>query len=197
MPDVVLREVRARSRGVWAYPINEVIIVDFGANRALLPSDVERHRGVFAAADVVISQLEIPPETAAAAMRIGRESGVITILNPEPLRPIGDDAWEKIDIVTPNEIEARMIVGQSAGEPDSHEEVAKQIVEKGVGSVVMTLDERGAYVCSSSFTGMVPGRSVDTVDTTGAGDAFAAPIATAPAEGATLRGATALSLSAR
>ena len=40
---------------------------------------------------------------------------------------------------------------------------------------------------SPSFTGLVPGRSVNAVDTTGAGDAFAAALATALAEGSDLR----------
>ena len=55
--------------------------------------------------------------------------------------------------------------------------------------MVMTLGAEGAFIASDSFTGAVPGQPVDVVDTTGAGDAFAAAITTALAEGAELRNA--------
>ena len=88
-------------------------------------------------AAVVLAQLEIPPETAAAAMRLGRERGAITILNPAPYQPIEDGAWRNIDIVTPNETEAHLILGLPQDEPLPPEELAVRIAGTGVRSVVL------------------------------------------------------------
>ena len=164
------------------------IAVDFGANRALQPADVEAHREIIQASDAVVVQMEIPPEAAMATMRVGRECGVITVLNPAPYQPI-ESGWENVDVVTPNESEARLILGLAPDSDARPEDLADGIREKGVGMAVMTLGAEGAFVASDSFTGAVPGRPVDVVDTTGAGDAFAAAITTALAEGAELRDA--------
>lgn len=165
-----------------------LITVDFGANRALLPANVEAHRDVIQASKAVVVQMEIPPETAMSAMRVGRECGVITVLNPAPYQPI-DSGWENVDVVTPNQTESRMILGLAPDSEARPEELAESIRDRGVTAVVMTLGADGAYVASDSFTGAVPGRKVDVEDTTGAGDAFAAAITTALAEGAELRDA--------
>ena len=164
------------------------IAVDFGANRALHPTDVEAHREIIQASDGVLVQMEIPPETAMAAMRVGRECGVITVLNPAPYQPT-ESGWENVDVITPNQSEARLILGLAPDSDAQPRDLADGIREKGVGAVVMTLGAEGAFIASDSFTGAVPGQPVDVVDTTGAGDAFAAAITTALAEGAELRDA--------
>ena len=47
----------------------------------------------------------------------------------------------------------------------------------------MTLGSKGVFLRSASFTGVVPAPAVEVVDTTGAGDAFAAGLATGISEG--------------
>src|SRR5208283_2635124 len=58
---------------------------------------------------------------------------------------------------------------------------------KGPKAVVVTLGERGAFVADDHGTEMVPGRPVQAVDTSGAGDSFAASLAVALGEGRSLR----------
>jgi ribokinase len=165
-----------------------LISVDSGSNRALLPTDVENQKQLLSNSRVVLTQMEIPAETAMAAMRVGRESGTTTILNPAPYQHI-EDGWENVDIVTPNETEARLITGKPPNQPAEPALLARSIMDKGVGSVVLTLGAAGAFVMSPSFTGLVPGRKVSAIDTTGAGDAFAGALATATAEGRDLESA--------
>src|SRR5439155_21075850 len=64
---------------------NSIIIVT-GANDLLSSDDLERARPAIAAADVLVCQLELPVETSLAALRIAREEGARTILNPAPAR---------------------------------------------------------------------------------------------------------------
>jgi ribokinase len=173
-----------------------LIVVDFGANRALSPQDVRNAADRIGAASVVMTQLEIEPETAAEAMRVGKEKGATTILNPAPYRAFPASAWQHVDIVTPNATEARLIIGlpvNAAAEPES---LAERIRALGVSNVVITLGSRGAYVLSAGFTGLVSGWPVNATDTTGAGDTFAGALAVAISEKRPLREAVSFAAAA-
>ena len=56
-----------------------------------------------------------------------------------------------------------------------------------VSVVVLTMGARGALVVEAASVVHVPARKVEAVDTTGAGDAFAAALAVFAAEGQSLR----------
>src|SRR5437764_9341659 len=81
---------------------DNAIAVDLGANRLLAPADVDQAEDVIAGADVVLAQLEIPPETALRAALVACRHGVRTILNPAPAQPLPADGLRHVDIVTPN-----------------------------------------------------------------------------------------------
>jgi ribokinase len=136
---------------------NRIAIVP-GALEHLRPEHIDEYARRIADADVLLVQLEIPLETALHALEVGRRLGTTTILNPAPAppRPIVPAA----DYLTPNETEA-------------------PAVERGHGTLVVTLGERGARIGDER----VPAFPARAVDTTGAGDAFAAAFAVALAEG--------------
>jgi ribokinase len=60
------------------------------------------------------------------------------------------------------------------------------LLYKGVKHTVMTLGEQGAMVVTATSMVLIPAIEVRAVDTTGAGDAFNAGLATALASGASL-----------
>jgi ribokinase len=161
------------------------IIVFPGANDRLDAAAVEAVD--LADASVMLTQLEIPGEAAGAAMRVGRAAGLTTILNPAPVRPLPDAVLADVDIVTPNESEARVLTGRDPGAAVDELELCAELRARGVGTVVMTLGARGALISGDGEPVLVPAPSVDVVDTTGAGDAFAGTLA------ATLAGGGALS----
>jgi ribokinase len=136
---------------------NRIAIVP-GALERLAAEDVDGFARRIADADVLLVQLEIPLETALHALEVGRHAGTTTILNPAPAppRPIAPAA----EYLTPNETEAPS-------------------VERAQGTLVLTLGERGARI-GDEHVAAFPARAVDT---TGAGDAFAAAFAVALAEG--------------
>jgi len=136
---------------------NRIAIVP-GALGTLTRAHVDGFRQQIAAADVLLVQLEIPLDTALYALEVGRELGVTTILNPAPApeQPIAPD----VDYVTPNETELRAVEGAS-------------------GTLVVTLGEQGARLGDEHVAAF----PANVVDTTGAGDAFAAAFAVALAEG--------------
>ncbi len=55
-----------------------------GSNGEVTPASIERHEAALAAADVVVCQLETPPETVKAALETARRMGKTVILNPAP-----------------------------------------------------------------------------------------------------------------
>jgi sugar/nucleoside kinase (ribokinase family) len=72
---------------------------------------------------------------------------------------------------------------------DDFEKAATKLKDRGAQNVVIKLGSKGCYALSESYTGVVPGLNVDVIDTTGAGDAFAAGLIAAFSKGADLKSA--------
>ena len=170
------------------------ITLDPGANEQLSAADVAKSETALRSSAVVLTQLEIPLEAAAAALERGRAYGAVTILNPAPVRPLPGRVLRLVDVLTPNEVEAKGLTGRPPDAVVPPEEVGRQLVEAGVRQVVMTLGEKGALVVTNLTCRHFPALAVPAVDTTGAGDAFSAGVATALAFGATLEAAVELGI---
>jgi sugar/nucleoside kinase (ribokinase family) len=100
--------------------------------------------------------------------------------NREKLRDL-PGVWRHIDILFANAEEAGFLC-----ESSTIEAMAREIRASGVGCVIIKTGAAGCYVDSVAFTGAVPGCvSRACVDTTGAGDTFAAAYLFAHAAGRT------------
>jgi ribokinase len=165
------------------------ITIDPGANELLTASDISRCHAALDSAKVVLTQLEIPVVAAEAAMANGRERGAVTILNPAPVRPLPRSLLQLVDILTPNQTEANVLAGRNPNSPLPPEDAARELIRSGVKQVIMTLGEKGALIVTESSFTHLPAIPVSAVDTTGAGDAFNAGLATALAHGAALEAA--------
>jgi ribokinase len=165
------------------------IVVDPGANNRLTRQAVLEGEQALASAQVILAQLEIPTEAADAAMEAGRACGAITILNPAPAHPLSPETLEKVSVVTPNETEAKVMLGHDPHAAIPPEKLAREIMELGARQVVVTLGGRGALIVTESFEAHVPAIDVPAVDTTGAGDAFNAGLAVALGNGSDLESA--------
>jgi ribokinase len=161
-----------------------IIAIVPGANSHLSPEEVARGRDRIKKADVLLTNFEIPLETSLDALKTAKGYGVTTILNPAPAptEPVNEEVFSYVDILTPNETEARGLLGKLE-ESMAIEESARELLQKGVGTVVMTLGEKGAFYMNSGEQEHVSAFSVDTIDATGAGDAFNGALAVSIAEG--------------
>ncbi|HKW67116.1 MAG TPA: ribokinase [Terriglobales bacterium] len=162
------------------------IVLDPGANERLSAADVSKCEAAFSSPAVVLTQLEIPVDAAEAALKQGRTCRAITILNPAPVRPLPSRVLQLVDVLTPNEVEAKVLTGRGPDDKAPPEEIARELISAGVKNVIITLGENGALLVTESATERFPALAVRAVDTTGAGDAFNAGLATALAWGATL-----------
>jgi ribokinase len=161
------------------------IVVASGANYALAAADVEAMRKVFHGAGLALFQLETPLDTVAAALRLAREEGLRTMLDPAPAQPLPAELLACVDILTPNENEARMLLGRPPARvaPGDAPELAAALRKLGVGSVVLKLGDRGSYYSGDIGSFHAPAFPVEVRDSTAAGDTFNAALAVALAEG--------------
>ena len=158
------------------------ISVASGANARLSPQDIEEAAGSFAAADIVLLQLESPLETVEAAARMAKERGVPVVLNPAPARPLDDALLAAVSVLTPNEPEAGTLAGFEVRDEADAKRAAARLRARGPGLVVVTMGNRGVYALGNGFEGMMPAFDVAAVDTTAAGDVFNGALAVALAE---------------
>jgi ribokinase len=160
------------------------IVVAAGANGGLTPSDVET---ALAAADggYLLLQLETPLDTVAAAAAIGRRRGMTVILDPAPARALPASLLACVDILTPNESEALVLLGrrEAAVSLEEAPDVALALRGLGVGTAILKLGEHGAFLSSASTQQHFAAPRVDVVDATAAGDTFNGALAVALAEG--------------
>ena len=159
------------------------IAVASGANGRLSPADVNSAKKVIAGAKVLVLQLEIPLQTVLAAARISAAAGACVILNPAPARSLPDDLLRHISILTPNETEAELLTGIKVNNDSAAARAAAALRARGVGTVILTLAARGAFIANERGMKRVPGFKVRAVDTTAAGDVFNGALAVALAEG--------------
>lgn len=168
-----------------------LIVVDMGANKLFSPADVSAHASVLKQGKVALAQLEIPLETALFGLKTAKAAGLTTILNPAPAQNLTGWDLSCVDIVTPNESEARVALGLDPADPISLEAIAQRLLATGCGAVLMTLGEKGVAGFTPEGDFRLLPFAVEVVDSNGAGDSFNAALAVGLAEGKSLKEAAA------
>ena len=160
------------------------IIICPGVAATISPDDIEAEAELIRSASVFVTQLEQPMPAAMRALEIAKDAGVATILNPAPAAELPEGMLELCDYVTPNESEAQGITGIPVSTPADAERAAEAFLERGVGSAVITLGEKGAlYRGANGAEHVAAFDAGPVVETTGAGDAFNGGFAVALARG--------------
>ena len=120
------------------------------------------------------------------ALSRARQLGCLTSMNPcwdlsGRWLSLIEQALRYVDYFYPNQEEGEQLTGES--EPEG---IAGRLRSLGVGTVVVKLGARGCYVETRGEAFISPGFAVHPVDTTGAGDCFAAAFLAAICRGSTL-----------
>lgn len=153
------------------------IVTASGANGYLSAEMVLHQNAILESADVVMCQLEVPMEATISALQRAAELGRTTILNPSPMNSEFPWGQVPIDFLIVNEREAAALLGyfvESTGEAAT---IRSQMADLGVSTLIVTRGKEHTFMFSSHQALKVPPPTVEAVDTTGAGDAFAGAFA--------------------
>jgi len=146
-----------------------------GVNVRLLPEEISRE---YVAGSRLLhvsgySLVRAPQcDAALTAMKYAKEANVRISLDPSPLvhlaeRKVLAETLEFVDVLLPNEAEAKYLSRKA-----NIRNAGRTLLEKGASIVAMKLGAKGCLVMSEHEVFRVPPFNVETIDTTGAGDAF-------------------------
>ncbi|MBC8080956.1 MAG: ribokinase [Gorillibacterium sp.] len=159
------------------------IIVYPGANGAVDIKYMEQCLEKLYAKDLFLFQLEIPVETTLYAASRLKANNKILIFDPAPAGSVPDELFAYMDYVTPNHTELENLSGMFISETLDYRKAAEVLLGKGASTVIAKAGSRGAFIIDRNRMLLVEGYSVQTVDSTAAGDSFNAGLAYALAQG--------------
>ncbi len=170
------------------------IMVAPGANGRVGEEDIRRAEEAIAGAEWLVVQLEIPLATVQYAVEVARKHGTKVLLNPAPAASLPPELLQQIDVITPNEHEALLLLGDSSTLQTDMKTVAERLRGKGIGTVIVTLGEQGCLIAEAKGQKALSAPKVTAVDTTAAGDCFSGALAVGLCEGLDLENAATFAL---
>lgn len=162
-----------------------LIALAHGANARVCAADVDAAWPRLRECGLVLLQLEVPLEATLRAAALARAQGLPVILNPAPApsEPLPPELLAAVDVIVPNEHEARTLTGVPVTDVASAHEAALRLRASGPRAAIVTLGERGALLLADHDPVHIPAARVTAIDTTAAGDAFCGALAFALARG--------------
>ncbi len=143
---------------------NSIVVIP-GANQSITLDHINRYFEQHHDLSGVVTQHENNLDAVELFLRRARNESIPTILNPAPANALSPDWQDFVDILIPNEHEARLIFKTTS---------LSKIVSLHPNRVVITLGDQGAMFHDGSREILVPAKKINVVDTTGAGDSFVA-----------------------
>jgi len=208
-----LRRQRRAATGVALITVDKQgekqIMTAPGANQCLTVGDIQRAAPLLRSTKVLLMQYEVPEAAVIKAAEIAHKAGALVVIDPAPARPTPKKLLRLIDVIRPNSAEAKVLTGLNIRDRKTACRAAAKLFRAGIKMVALQIGDSGDLILwkgERSPSGLplleerAGGRAdfpfthhflrrlkVKTVDATGAGDAFAAGLAVALAEGCNYR----------
>ena len=137
--------------------------------------------------DIFVTQLETNIDVVCKGLKLAKELGMTTILNPAPASQQIVSALKYCDIVIPNEIEAEVLTGILPCK-ENYAELRDEFKKLGASCVIITCGNNGSVYLSDDIE-FFGAYEVDAVDTTAAGDTYIGVLSASLAKGYSIRDA--------
>ena len=147
---------------------------------------VEHGDEIFAAADSIVIEFDVEVPILKKVLDLAKKHGkaVYTVISNMAIAMKRRDLLQQTAVLVCNEQEAGMLFTEdyTGVSPDQMREIlTRKVRQSGIPRIIVTMGEQGAaYADDKGESGVCPALRVDVVDTTGAGDAFAALVAEPP-----------------
>ncbi|MEW6156951.1 MAG: ribokinase [Verrucomicrobiota bacterium] len=159
------------------------ILASPGANEKLTQTELHKAASILKQCRVLMLQFEVPMPVVVEAARLARRGRARVVLDPAPAHPMPKELFELVDFIRPNASEAEALTGCKVTDRASARKAAHQLLKRGIGAVGIQAGEAGDLLVTPDEEHWLPRVKVQTVDATGAGDAFVAAMAVALSEG--------------
>ncbi|MBS7456825.1 PfkB family carbohydrate kinase [Coralloluteibacterium stylophorae] len=151
---------------------------DDAAVRDLLDRIARAPRGSVLALDC-----EIPQEVVAQALDAAHEAGLRVVLDPSSATRVDTALLDRVYAITANPGEAGVVTGIAVESDADAVRAARTLADAGVRLACVKRTDGGCVFVCGGRVHAVGSPGVETVDSTGAGDAFAGALAVALLEG--------------
>ena len=145
---------------------------------------------------VLVVNLEMTAFVAGWAVVTVRKTGFPVVLDPSPADRFEPWLYPYVDYITPNPSEAEQLTGISVNSVEDAFRAGEVLRERGVGTALVKLSGGGCVVVGEKDKKHIRSIEVESVDSTGAGDAFAGALAVAVLEGRNIEEAARLAVNA-
>lgn len=152
-----------------------MITVASGANLDAKEKDIPNF--LLAKETTLLLQMETPAQENWQLIHRAKKFGARIILNLAPAHQVPHDVLQSVDVLIMNEIETTLLALHLGFNVISPMVTAKSIAAKYGITCIVTLGKKGAVACSPQGVWEVDAMSIEALDTTGAGDAFAGVLA--------------------
>lgn len=155
---------------IFKLPQDNAIVVLPGANATCTIDETLVQQ--WQATDTFLTQLEIPLATVATGLKLAKQSGLTTILNPAPFHVDCLELLPDTDIITPNETEFAQMIGKEFTSDKALEAAMLAWSKQHATRLLVTRGKQGTSFVENNSVTTIPALAVTVVDTTGAGDTF-------------------------
>ncbi len=154
------------------------LLEDVPEEALVTTTDVALAADALRGADIVVLQLQEPPEALVAAARLGHEGGARIVLDGAIEGPAREVLLGLAAVVRADGHEAQLLTGIEIADRGDADRAAIALLERGVALVALSVPGEGDLVAWHGGSRLYPHGAAEVVDPTGAGDAFVAGLVT-------------------
>lgn len=147
---------------------NSTISITPGANSALTPEKILEQESLFQNTGLCLLSTELPAKTIKTICQLTQKYHTPLILKPSVCTEISDSVLRAADYFIPNELELNSLCPAY----ENIEQKTDFLLQKGVKNIIVTLGPAGCYLKNQTTRKYFPAVDVQTIDATGACDAF-------------------------